>query len=393
MWTFLLGVIFGLLASCRSDQLQVNSRGCTFAGVFKAEGADRHSLNFSMAEKVCEQLDSVMASQEQLQEAYDNKMETCRNGWFSNKSIAILRHSHHERCARNATGFLIFSNVYLSETFDVYCYDSEAGLEKNCTKFFTLLPPSPSPGEEQPQSDEEPGMAITPDDAIYGGAGVSTVAGEKDDLEEMNTFATIFHASLTTVDPEATNEGPERNGTGSGGSNFTFESLDSAPGSGMPPNSIEDERGSLVTPFGVLEKTQPPTEGGSTGKPIEDNIKLAPQGPNGKGQARARDDPEDNGSSNWLVVIGVIVAVAAILFVCAVVAKRKSWCGRQKTLVITSKEGSGGNGAAAASSSHNQDTEQEMVTLMNKENIQENGNTEEFTVIALEESPDKDQQA
>lgn len=62
--------------------------------------------------------------------------------------------------------------------------------------------------------------------------------------------------------------------------------------------------------------------------------------------------------------------------------------------MITAKDGGEGNGtAAAASSSHNQDTEQEMVTLMNKENIQENGNTEEFTVIKLEESPDKDQQA
>jgi len=60
--------------------------------------------------------------------------------------------------------------------------------------------------------------------------------------------------------------------------------------------------------------------------------------------------------------------------------------------MITAKDGGEGNGAAAAaaSSSHNQDREQEMVTLMNKENIQENGNREEFTVIKLEESPDKE---
>lgn len=61
--------------------------------------------------------------------------------------------------------------------------------------------------------------------------------------------------------------------------------------------------------------------------------------------------------------------------------------------MITSKDGGEGNGAAAASSSHAQEREQEMVTLMNKEKIQENGNTEEFTVITLEESPDKEQQA
>ena len=71
-----------------------------------------------------------------------------------------------------------------------------------------------------------------------------------------------------------------------------------------------------------------------------------------------------------------------------------SWCGKKQTLMITPKDGGEGNGAAAsASSSHAHEREQEMVTLMNKEKIQENGNTEEFTVITLEESPDKEQQA
>lgn len=71
-----------------------------------------------------------------------------------------------------------------------------------------------------------------------------------------------------------------------------------------------------------------------------------------------------------------------------------SWCGKQQTLMITSKDGSEGNGAASSvASSRAQEREQEMVTLMNKEKIQENGNTEEFTVITLEESPDKEQLA
>lgn len=71
-----------------------------------------------------------------------------------------------------------------------------------------------------------------------------------------------------------------------------------------------------------------------------------------------------------------------------------SWCGKKQTLMITSKDGGEGNGAASsASTSRTQEREQEMVTLMNKEKVQENGNTEEFTVITLEESPDKEQQA
>lgn len=60
--------------------------------------------------------------------------------------------------------------------------------------------------------------------------------------------------------------------------------------------------------------------------------------------------------------------------------------------MITSKDGGEGNGATA-SSSQAQEREQEMVTLMNKEKIQENGNTEEFTVIKLEETAEKNQLA
>lgn len=71
-----------------------------------------------------------------------------------------------------------------------------------------------------------------------------------------------------------------------------------------------------------------------------------------------------------------------------------SLCGKKQTLIITSKDGGEGNGATVLpSSSHTQEREQEMVTLMNKEKIQENGNTEEFTVITLEESSDKEQLA
>lgn len=62
--------------------------------------------------------------------------------------------------------------------------------------------------------------------------------------------------------------------------------------------------------------------------------------------------------------------------------------------MITSKSSGEGNGtAASAASPEAQEREQEMVTLMNKEKIQENGNTEEFTVITLEESPEKNQEA
>ncbi|XP_059192102.1 lymphatic vessel endothelial hyaluronic acid receptor 1 [Centropristis striata] len=409
MWTFLLGVTFGLLASTRSEQLQVNFRGCSFKGVFLVEGANRHSLNFDMAQKVCLQLDSIMATLDQLREAFDIDMETCRYGWTSNMSTAILRHTAHENCALNMTGFITNPRT-AEELYDTYCYDDKAASAKDCTKAFKspAYVPSAAPASPQPQAPttaddlEDTTPKARTEDASGGEGGDTTVSPGEDAVGDVIEFTPTVTTPLTEVsdrdDSDAftevtfveTNPFGERENS-SVGSTFTPGQYDQPAGSGMMPTHYEEETVTPMAPDGEPEETHLPTETNqheTIGSVADDEV------PKQQPNDRLDQGQQESSSSNWLVILLVIVAVAAILLVCAAVVKRKSWCGKQQTLMITSKDGGEGNGAAAsASSSHAQEREQEMVTLMNKEKIQENGNTEEFTVITLEESPDKEQLA
>lgn len=345
----------GLLASSRSE-IQVTVRTCSIAGVFRAEGNERHSLDFDMAGQACEQQMSTIATQEQVEEAYNATMQTCRNGWMSNMSIAILRHRRHENCSRNMIGFIVNTKVQPDEKYDVYCFDENAGSKRNCTKEFDLRKLKNPPVQTKtttPQAleDEADSTLATTEDVVP-----DAETTEETETISMSTFPVQSTSSLAEID------------SGSGGVSNELEQFTTV--------STTKE---MQTPVG--DETESHDEYSST-------TKLPPN--DGKGRkAVSTEQPKSSSDSdsNWIVIILVIVTVILIILLCAAVAKRKSLCGKTQTLMITKDTGEG-NGAAASGSQN-----QEMVTLMSKEKVQENGNTEEFTVITLGESTDKEQLA
>ncbi|KAI4872100.1 hypothetical protein NFI96_030972 [Prochilodus magdalenae] len=352
-----------------------------------------------------------------MRAAYETGMEICRYGWISDGNVTIVRQKPNILCRANQTGLFIIKPV--DPTNDAFCYDETVlspkpdDTDKNCTSAINLestLDPEPTKPREVitvlPTTAYEKNLTGDPtDNTTAEGLHPTTEPNEvpeatpapttshSEDKEESvgDSHTTQFHSLVETTEPAETNESlttesaaqpePQSQQTGKEGG-AKERAITSMP-------TLESTSSGMGDPDGII------TEPGAVTTMDEEGFPGTSVSPKGRGKMMLPpNDKSNDGSSDWLIIVGVIVAVAVILLVCAAVATRKRWCGKRQTLMITSKSSSEGNGAAAsATSSRAQEREQEMVTLMHKEKIQENGNTEEFTVITLEESPEKSQQA
>lgn len=416
MWiVFCLGLTFGLLASSWASSTQVAKvKSCSHKGVFYVQGDERHSLNFTEAEELCKDLGATLASAEQLNASHTTGLEMCRYAWINSGQVAIVRQKSNPLCRAGLTGVIVFPPV--ESEYDAFCYDSTDD-DKNCTN--TVNPaaaadpvPKPNnhvtegPSDAEPTTEDPDDSYNTDDPETIPTAAPTSVSETEANEDVQTTQSTVLEttepAENTEVQSTASFAQPEPQTPQTTEEDeaekkiTTRVPVQDTPGSGMGETHMEtlDHTEYPQSTSRHPASTEETTQSQTTPVSEDDYAGSVAPGVGGRMMIPPEDDKPNSGSSDWLIVVGVIVAVAAILLVCAAVATRKRWCGKRQTLMITSKSSSEGNGAAASvASSRAQEREQEMVTLMNKEKIQENGNTEEFTAITLEESPEKNQEA
>ncbi|XP_070765820.1 uncharacterized protein [Enoplosus armatus] len=80
----------------------------------------------------------------------------------------------------------------------------------------------------------------------------------------------------------------------------------------------------------------------------------------------------------WIIIVGFIAGVAALVMLCVAIATRDKWNGPKQASQLETN-----------TNSSNQQREVEMETFLHKDNPRENGKAEEYTVIPLDELPEK----
>lgn len=414
MWILLLGLTSGIVASSwASSADEVKLRSCSYLGVFHIQGLDRYTLTFDNAKQLCEELGTTLASLEQVTAAYGKGFESCRNGWISDGNVTIPRHVANPQCAGNQTGVITLSNP--DPKNDAYCYDQTEKSEINCT--FEIIQ-NLEEDDELPKTEDSEIQDLNHTDFPTDLPSTDPITDVPVDVHIDNTFMAVTRLMNTTekTDPTPTSSHDEHNVSGE-----LLDQITQTPSTTTEPEELEDATDGIFSVMSTLESTgsgmgeasltsssdpttedpykedtyETPTASTTDEGPLKPDLSVRPGGRMGAGMDTSTDNKDSSGSNkDWLVILLVVVAIAAIILIAALVVTRNRWCGRSQTLMITSKGSKEGNGtAASAASPQDQEREQEMVTLMNKEKIQENGNTEEFTVITLEESQEKNEQA
>ncbi|KAJ0056481.1 hypothetical protein NL108_008331 [Boleophthalmus pectinirostris] len=104
-------------------------------------------------------------------------------------------------------------------------------------------------------------------------------------------------------------------------------------------------------------------------KPV---VVLSPQS-----QGTVTEMPKGHVTPDWIIIVGFLVGMAALVLVCVAIATRDRWNGPNQF-----------NSTGVTLTPANQQSELEMEEFLHKKHPRENGKADEYTVIPLDELPD-----
>ncbi|XP_077085497.1 uncharacterized protein cd44a [Siphateles boraxobius] len=375
MWTLLLVVLAtGSPALLQAAPVQGHSGRCSFAGVLHVEGTSCYSLTFQKAVELCQSLDYKLATQEQIIEAYQKGLRTCRYGWIYGQNVTFLPHVNAPNCESSSTEVTFHPKPaeYLS---DVYCFNPSDSL--NCED--TVKSNSGTNGitateNEEPHEDilkevKTEGFLVDLEEIM---GRVKRETSPLDDMEVPRTVLPDVDIKPSTV-PTLDTKGPANKPS------FEKSSSSVAPSVFFPDTEGSGSASPEPSQFTVRSITTKSTQD-TVGVPkVASNLNTSSGGrvrilhPK---QARQADGP-----STWLIIFAFCVVIGAIICILVAIATKDKWYGPRQSTNITTEE-------------HNKDysktetlplseKEQEIVALMSVTTL--NDKTEDITATCLDE--------
>lgn len=153
-------------------------------------------------------------------------------------------------------------------------------------------------------------------------------------------------------------------------------------------SSTEANTASATSTVNIIEKIVEDSEGSGSGHTDTENLTMENrrffngfiQPPKPEVDETVKHETQSAGHSTpgWIIIVGFIVGVAVLIILCVAIATRDKWNGPNQTSQQEPK-----------TNSSNQQRELEMETFLHKDKPRENGKAAEYTVIPLDELPEK----
>ncbi|KAG7222867.1 hypothetical protein INR49_016005 [Caranx melampygus] len=128
VWCFTLFLLlwFAALSPAAESRLVQVPQSHRPAGVFLLIEGGSYTFNFTSAKDACQFLNVTIATREQMQQALNQGLETCKFGWTAEQVAVIPRLTSDIKCGQGKTGLVPWRAIPGRE-FGVFCFNASGG--------------------------------------------------------------------------------------------------------------------------------------------------------------------------------------------------------------------------------------------------------------------------